>query len=74
MDSKELMDAVAEDKDKVVRSLCSMIEHVAVGPENGGPGEAERGRFLVALTKSLGLKDIEVLESRGPSVLTGKII
>jgi succinyl-diaminopimelate desuccinylase len=72
MDSKELMDAVAEDKDKIVKSLCSMIEHVAVGPENGGPGEAERGKFLVALAKSLGLKDIEVLESRDPSVLTGK--
>ena len=67
-----MMDAVAEDKGKIVESLCSMIRHVAVGPENGGPGEAERGRFLVGLARSLGLKDIEVLESSDPSVLKGK--
>jgi succinyl-diaminopimelate desuccinylase len=72
MDAKELMDAVAEDKGRIVESLCSMIRHVAVGPENGGPGEAERGRFLVGLARSLGLKDIEVLESSDPSVLKGK--
>ncbi len=72
MDAKGLMDAVAEDESRIVESLCSMIRHVAVGPENGGPGEAERGRFLVDLAKSLGLKDIEVLESSDPSVLKGK--
>jgi succinyl-diaminopimelate desuccinylase len=72
MDAKGLMDAVAEDKGKIVESLCSMIRHVAVGPENGGPGEADRGRFLVNLATDLGLKGIEVLESRDPSVLKGK--
>jgi succinyl-diaminopimelate desuccinylase len=72
MDAKELMDAVAEAKGKIVESLCSMIKHVAVGPENGGPGEAERGKFLVSLTRSLGLKDIEVLDSSDSSVLKGK--
>jgi succinyl-diaminopimelate desuccinylase len=72
MDAKELMDAVAKDKGKIVESLCSMIKHVAVGPENGGPGEAERGKFLVNLARSLGLKDIEVFESSDPSALKGK--
>jgi len=72
MDAKELMEAVAEDKSKIVESLCSMIRHVAVGPENGGPGEAKRGKFLVNLARSLGLEDIEVLESSDPSVLNGK--
>lgn len=72
MNAKELMGSVVEDKTKIVESLCSMIKIVAVGPENGGPGEAERGRFLVNLAKSLGLKDIEVLESSDPSVLKGK--
>jgi len=67
-----LMDAVAKDKGKIVESLCSMIKHVAVGPENGGPGEAERGKFLVNLARSLGLKDIEVFESSDPSALKGK--
>lgn len=67
-----MMDAVAKDKGKIVESLCSMIKHVAVGPENGGPGEAERGKFLVNLARSLGLKDIEVFESSDPSALKGK--
>lgn len=51
MDAGALKKAVAQDKDEMVESLCSMLRIVAVGPENQGPGEAERGEFLVSLAK-----------------------
>lgn len=72
MDVRTLKKAVAEDKAQMVASLCEMIRINAVGPENGGPGEAERGKFLVGLASKLGFKSIEVLESKDPSVPTGK--
>ena len=72
MDAGRLKTAVAEDKDEMVESLCSMLRIKAVGPENQGPGEAERGMWLVNLTKSMGFKLVEVLESKDPSVAGGK--
>ena len=72
MDTGRLKKAVAEDKDEMVESLCSMLRIKAVGPENQGPGEAERGKWLVNLTKSMGFKSIEVLESKDSSVAGGK--
>jgi succinyl-diaminopimelate desuccinylase len=72
MDVRTLKKAVAEDKGQMVASLCEMIRINAVGPENRGPGEAERGKFLVGLASKLGFKSIDVLESKDPSVPTGK--
>ncbi len=72
MDVKALKKAVAADEDRMVASLCDMIRINAVGPENQGPGEAKRGKFLVALATKLGLKSLEVLESKDPSVPTGR--
>lgn len=72
MDVRTLKKAVAEDKDRMVGSLCDMIRINAVGPENKGPGEAERGRFLAGLASKLGFKSVEILESKDPSVPTGK--
>jgi succinyl-diaminopimelate desuccinylase len=72
MDVRTLKKAVAEDRDQMVASLCDMIRINAVGPENQGPGEAERGKFLVALASKLGFKSIEVLESKDPNVPMGK--
>jgi len=72
MDADSLMRAVAEDESKMVNSLVAMLRVRAVGPENEGQGEAERGIFLVNLVKKLGLKTIEVLESNDSNVPTGK--
>jgi len=67
-----LRKSVQEDKDEMVESLCSMLRIKAVGPENGGQGEAERGKFLFALAKRLGFASVEVIESRDPTVPTGR--
>ncbi len=72
MNASELKKAVADDRDEMVQSLCDMLRIVAVGPESKGPGEAERGKYLVALAKRLGFKSIEVFESHDPSVPTGR--
>ena len=60
------------DKERMVDSLCSMVRIKAIGPESNGEGEAERGSYLTALTKKLGFKSVEVLESVDPRVPAGK--
>ena len=72
MDAAQLKRIVAEDKDRMVADLCSMLRINAVGPENSGPGEAERGRFLVELAKEIGFESVEVLEASDPKVAGGK--
>lgn len=72
MDFRVLAKAVASDEKHMVDSMCSMLRIKAVGPENGGPGEAERGEFLAKLCKDLGFKSIEVIESRDPAAKAGK--
>jgi succinyl-diaminopimelate desuccinylase len=72
MDVDAVKKAVSEDRGLMVESLCGMLRVNAVGPENGGPGEAERGRYLVALAERLGFRSIEVLESSDPKVPGGK--
>lgn len=63
---------VSEDRELMVESLCGMLRINAVGPENKGPGEAERGRYLVALAERLGFKSVENFESSDPRVPGGK--
>lgn len=72
MDAAGLKQAVSKDRERIVESLCSMIRIKAIGPENNGEGEAERGRFLAALAKQMGFRSIEVLESVDPRVPGGK--
>lgn len=72
MDIESLKKLVEEDKDQMVESLCSMLRIKSVGPENDGPGEAERAKYLLGLASRLGLKDVKVLESDDPSVPSGK--
>ncbi len=72
MNVEELKQAVAADKAGIVEDLCAMLRMKAVGPESDGPGEAERGRFLVDLAKGFGFRSVEVLESDDPRVPGGK--
>jgi len=72
MDSKSLVTAVAKDEKMMVDSLCSMLRIRAVGPENEGKGEGERGRFLLDLAKKLGFKSVELLESIDSRVPSGR--
>jgi len=72
MDVDSLKKAVSKERGPMVESLCAMLRINAVGPENGGPGEAERGEYLVGLARRLGFTSVEVLESSDPKVPTGK--
>lgn len=72
MDSKELVAAVVKDEKLMVDSLCSMLRIRAVGPENEGQGEGERGKYLLALSKRLGFKSVELHESDDPRVPSGR--
>lgn len=72
MNSRELIDDVAGDQELIVKALCDMIRIKAIGPENGGAGEAERGRFLFEMVSDMGFDSVEVLNSEDPSVPGGK--
>lgn len=69
---QELMRAVEADEDRIVRTLCDMLKIKAVGPENGGTGEAERGDFLLGVLKELGFQDVEQYDSADPRVPSGR--
>ncbi len=72
MNVAHLERVVEADRELMVRSLVAMLRVKAIGPENGGEGEAERGRFLAALASDLGFRNVEVLESDDPRVPSGK--
>lgn len=72
MNARSLIAGVAKDEKTMIESLCSMLRIRAVGPESEGPGEAERGEFLIGLAKKLGFKSIEVYESMDKRVPAGK--
>jgi succinyl-diaminopimelate desuccinylase len=71
MNSRLLAALVAKDEKLMVESLCSMLRINAVGPENGGPGEAKRGEYLVDLAKKLGFESVEIHESKDKRVPGG---
>lgn len=72
MDARSLTAAVAADERLMVNALSSLIKINSIGPESGGPGEAERGKYIVKLAKQLGFDSVEVLESKDPRVPSGK--
>jgi succinyl-diaminopimelate desuccinylase len=72
MDAAGLKQAVLKDRERMVESLCSMVRIKAIGPESHGEGEAERGKYLAALSKQLGFNSVEVFESVDPRVPAGK--
>jgi succinyl-diaminopimelate desuccinylase len=72
MNARGLIDDVAGDQERIVKALCDMTRIKAIGPENGGSGEAERGRFLEDLVRDMGFDSVEVLYSEDPSVPGGK--
>lgn len=72
MDASDLRKSVLDMQDNMVDSLCTMLRIKAVGPENGGQGEGERGKFLYALAKSMGFKSVEILDSLDPAVPSGR--
>ena len=72
MKAQELMQVVDADQDRIVGALCDMLRIKAVGPENGGTGEAERGDFLVELLGKLGFDEVEQYDSKDSRVPSGR--
>lgn len=71
MDSKGLMESVSADEKHMVDNFCAMLRIKAIGPENGGAGEWDRAKFLVALAKEFGFPSVEVIESPDPRAPSG---
>ena len=72
MNSRQLLQNIADNENEIVNAFCDMLRIKAVGPENGGPGEAERGEFLLSLATRLGFADIELHESEDSRVPSGR--
>ena len=71
MDSKGLMEGGAADEEHMVDNFCAMLRIKAIGPENGGAGEWDRAKFLIALAKEFGFPSVEVIESPDPRASSG---
>ncbi len=72
MNVKQMLHAIENDEKEVVNALCDLLRIKAVGPENGGTGEGERGEFLMSLAKQLGFDDVQMYESEDPRVPSGR--
>jgi len=72
VNAKNLIRSVSDRENEIVESFCTMLRINAVGPENGGPGEGDRARYLLGLLRDLGFEDVQVYESSDPSAKGGK--
>ena len=72
MNHEQLMRRISDEEGRIVSVLCDMLRIKAVGPENGGAGEGERGEFLLAAAKEMGFDSVELFESEDPRVPSGR--
>lgn len=72
MDVQQLTQSISDSEERIVKALCDMLRIKAVGPENGGAGEGERGAFLLELVKGMGFDSVEMYESEDPRVPSGR--
>jgi len=70
MTVEQLFSAIEASREEIVRTMVEMLRIPAVGPENGGEGEAARAAFLEERLRSFGFPRIErydAADSRVPS-------
>ncbi len=72
MDHDQLMRRISDEEERIVKALCDMLRIKAVGPENGGAGEGERGEHLLAVAKEMGFDTVELYESEDERVPSGR--
>ncbi len=68
---EKLMASVESYRDDMIDEMCAMLRIPAMGPENGGQGEQDRGRFIVGLLCRCGFKDVRVHEAPDDRVASG---
>lgn len=66
-----LLDYLDGSRDLVIELQREMTARPALGPENGGQGEAEKAGYLLQRLKAMGVTDIQVLNSPDPRVESG---
>lgn len=69
---QSLLDYLDQSKDRVIELQREMTARPAIGPENGGQGEAEKAAYLFQCLKNIGVKDIQVFNSPDPRVASGQ--
>ncbi len=62
---------IDKSKDEMVSTLADLCRIPAIGPDNGGEGEAKKAAFLQGLLKGMGLK-VERLDAADKRVPGGK--
>src|SRR5512136_463819 len=71
MEVEAALDRVEKMRDEMVSTLAEMCRIPAIGPTNGGEGEAKKAAFVQALLKDLGLK-VERFDAPDKRVPGGK--
>lgn len=67
----ELLDRIGQARQAVVDLQKSLVAIPALGPLNGGQGEADKADFLMGFLKDLGLGDVRELRAPDDSVERG---
>lgn len=67
-----LADCIFAQTDQVIALQKAMTAIPALGPENGGDGEAEKAAFLAAWLRKAGISDMENYPSPDPRVSSGR--
>ncbi len=67
-----LKEYIAAQEDEVIRLMKALVSIKALGPLNGGAGEAEKGAWLMEYLKEAGVSDIRNYPAPDPSVPAGE--
>ena len=67
----ELLSSVDGYRDEMIKQMTAMLRVPAMGPENGGQGEAERSLFVQDLLRRIGFQEVEAHSAPDPRVASG---
>lgn len=68
---KELLEAIENSREEMVKALVNMCKIPAISPESGGDGEDKKATFLLELLKDSGISDVEVIKVEDDRVTCG---
>lgn len=72
MQFQELSNQIETFRPQMVDALMKLISIPAVGPENGGEGEAKKAALLKSILQDLDFTEIDLYDAEDPRVPSGK--